>query len=333
MGLTAPGARDNDSNGTMKTLRLRGIWLLLRDSAIAWDDDNIGTQGAALAFFTVFSLSPLLIMVIVFSSLGFGHEAASGHLVSQIRGLIGIEGAAFVQSLITNAYRSDSNILATVFSVVMILLGASAVFVQLRDSLNTIWRVQQRPIGTVRAFLRSRLLSFAMIVGIGFVLLVSLVLSAALAVTSSYLSNLFAIFSGMVNLLDFVVSFVGITVVFAAMFKFVPAATVKWRDVWVGAAVTSLLFSIGKLLIGLYLGNGAIGSTFGAARSLVVIMLWAYYSAQIVLFGAEFTRLYAMRFGAEILPSANAVRVVTRTVETKRARVPRRRTADSEDNH
>ena len=317
----------------MKALRLKGVWLLVKDSAIAWDDDNIGMQGAALAFFTVFSLSPLLIMVIVFSSLGFGHEAASGHLVSQIRGLIGIEGASFVQSLITNAYKSDSNILSTVFSVIMILLGASAVFVQLRDSLNAIWRVQQKPIGTIRAFLRSRLLSFAVIVGIGFLLLVSLVLSAALAATSNYLSSLFAVFTGLVSLLDFVVSFVGITVVFAVMFKYVPAATVKWSDVWVGAAVTSLLFSIGKLLIGLYLGNGAIGSTFGAARSLVVIMLWAYYSAQIVLFGAEFTRLYAMRFGVEILPSSSAVRVVTQTVELqtvepKRAGVPRRDTRE-----
>jgi membrane protein len=307
----------------MRTLRVKGIWLLLKDSAIAWDDDNIGTQGAALAFFTAFSLSPLLIMVIVLSSLGFGQEAASGHLVSQIRGLIGIEGANFVQSLITNAYKSDSNILATIFSVAMILLGASAVFVQLRDSLNTIWRVQQKPIGTIRGFLRGRLLSFAMIVGIGFLLLVSLILSAFLAAMSNYVSNLLAILSGLVSILDFTISFVGITVMFALMFKFVPAATVKWRDVWVGAAVTSLLFSIGKLLIGLYLGNGDIGSTFGAARSLVVIMLWAYYSSQIVLFGAEFTRLYAMRFGTDILPSANAVRVVTRTVKTRLARIPR----------
>jgi membrane protein len=299
----------------MKALHLKGIWLLLRDSAIAWDDDNIGTQGAALAFFTVFSLSPLLIMVVVFSSLGFGREAANGHLVSQIRGLIGVEGASFVQSLITNAYRSDSNILATIFSVVMILLGASAVFVQLRDSLNTIWRVQQKAIGTIRGFLRGRLLSFAMIVGIGFLLLVSLVMSAGLAVMSNYVSNLFAMFAGLVSVIDFGISFVGITVMFALMLKFVPAATVQWRDVWVGAAVTSLLFSIGKLLIGLYLGNGAIGSTFGAARSLVVIMLWAYYSAQIVLFGAEFTRLYAMRYGSRIVPSSNGVGLVIRKIE------------------
>ena len=307
----------------MKTLSIKGIWLLLKDSAIAWDDDNVGTQGAALAFFTAFSLSPLLIMVIVFSSLGFGREAASGHLVSQIRGLIGIEGANFVQSLLTNAYKSDSNVLATIFSVVMILLGASAVFVQLRDSLNTIWRVQQKPVGTIRAFLRGRVLSFAIIVGIGFLLLVSLILSAFLAAMSTYLSDHFAILTGMVSVLDFVVSFVGITVIFALMFKFVPAATVKWRDVWVGAAVTSLLFSIGKLLIGLYLGNGAIGSTFGAARSLVVIMLWAYYSSQIILYGAEFSRLYAERFGSDIVPDANALRVVTRTVKTRLARIPR----------
>jgi membrane protein len=206
----------------------------------------------------------------------------------------------------------------------MLLLGSTAVFVQLRDSLNVIWRVQQKPIGTVRAFLRGRLLSFAMILGIGFLLLVSLVLSAVLAAMSTYLGVLFEVFPGLLSLLDFMVSFVGITVVFAFMFKFVPAATVEWRDVWVGGAVTSLLFSIGKLLIGLYLGNGAIGSTFGAARSLVVIMLWAYYSSQIVLFGAEFTRLFALRFGAEILPSADAVRVLTRTVELRTPRAPRR---------
>ena len=296
----------------MKTLRLKSIWLLVKDSAIAWDNDNIGQQGAALSFFTVFSMSPLLILVIVLSSFGFGREAASGHLVSQIRGLIGIEAARFVQGLITIAYKSGSSVLATIFSVVMLLLGASAVFVQLSDSLNTIWRVQQKPIGTIRAFLRARLLSFAMILGLGFLLLVSLILSAILTAMSDYLSNLLTILTGLVSLLDFIVSFGGITVLFALMFKFVPAATIKWRDVWVGAAVTSLLFSIGKFAIGLYLGNGAIGSTFGAASSLVIIMLWTFYSSQIVLFGAEFTRLYAMRFGSNILPSANAVRVVTR---------------------
>ena len=296
----------------MKTIRLKNIWLLLKDSAIAWDDDNIGQQGAALSFFAVFSLSPLLILAVVLSSFGFGREAASGHLVSQIRGMIGIEGASFVQGLITNAYKSDSNVLAAIFSVVMLLLGASAVFIQLRDSLNIIWRVQQKPIGTILAFLWVRLLAFAMILGIGFLLLVSLILSAVLAAMSDYLSNLLAILTGLISLLDFIISFIGITLIFALMFKFVPAVTLKWKDVWIGAAVTSLLFSIGKLVIGLYLGNGAIGSIFGASSSLVIIMLWVFYSSQIVLFGAEFTHLYVMRFGSTILPSANAVRGVKR---------------------
>jgi len=306
----------------MRALRLKSIWFLLKDSAIAWDSDNVGTQGAALAFYSAFSLSPLLILVIVLTSILFGQEAASGHLVSQIRGLIGIEGASFVQSLITKTYTADSNVLVTIFSVVTIVLGASAVFVQLRDSLNIIWRVQQKPTGTIRAFLRGRLLSFAMITGIGFLLVVSLVLSAVMAAMSDSLSNIFSILAGMVSILDFVISFVGITVMFTLMFKFVPAATVKWKDACIGAAVTSFLFSIGKLFIGLYLGNGAIGSAFGEARSLVVIMLWAYYSSQIVLYGAEFTRLYAERFGSDILPSENALRVVTRTVETRLARHP-----------
>jgi membrane protein len=296
----------------MKIRYIKNIWLLLKDSAVAWADDNIGEQGAALSFFTIFSLSPLLILVILLSSLSFGQEAASGHLVSQIRGLIGIEGAKFVQSLITNAYKSGSSVVAAVFSVVMLLLGASAVFIQLRDSLNMIWRVQQKPMGTIHAFLRVRLLSFAMILGIGFLLLISLVVSAVLAAMSDYLSNFLDILKSMMNLLDFVVSFFGITVMFALIFKFLPAATIKWKDVWVGAAVTSFLFSIGKIVIGLYLGNGAIGSTFGAASSLVIFMLWAYYSSQIVLFGAEFTRIYAMRFGSNILPDTNAVRIVQR---------------------
>jgi membrane protein len=283
----------------MKTFRMKNIWLLLRDSAIAWNKDNIAQQGAALSFFIVFSLSPLLILVIVLSGFGFGQEAASGHLVSQIRGQIGIEGANFVQSLISNARKSSFSVRTAIFSVVMILMGASAVFIQLRDSLNSIWHIQQKPAGTILSFFRVRLHSFAVILGIGLLLLVSLILSAVLAAMSDHVSSL----------LNFIVSFAGITVVFALLFEFFPDAIIKWRDVWIGAAVTSLFFSIGKLAVGWYLDNGDIGSTFGAASSLVIFMLWAYYSSQIVLFGAEFTRLYAIRFGSNILPGENAVRV------------------------
>lgn len=300
----------------MKILHVKEIWRLLKDSAIAWDNDNVGRLGAALAYFTVFSLSPLLIIVIVLSSFGFGQEAAQGHLVSQIRGLIGVDGAKFVQSMIENAYESGASIPAAIFGIVTLLLGATGVFVQLRDSLNTIWRVEQKPLG-ILGFLRARVLSFTMIIGIGFLLLVSLIFSAVLAAISAYLSSSFALLGSLVSLLDFLISFVGITVMFALMFKFLPDAVVQWADVWIGAAVTSLLFSLGKLAIGFYLGNSVIGSTFGAASSLVIVMLWAFYSAQIILFGAEFTRLYAARFGSKILPGKNAVRVVTRKVELK----------------
>lgn len=302
-------------NSDMAMRWLKDLWLLLRDSAIAWDDDDIMGQGAALAYYTVFALSPLLILVIVLSSVGFGQQAASGHLVAQIRGLIGTEGAEFIQSLITNAYRSDSSVLAAVISMIMVLLGASAVFVQLRSSLNAIWRVTHKPMGTIRRFLQARLFAFAVILGIGFLLLVSLMVSAALAAVSDYLGRNILPLAGLASIIDFLMSFVGITIMFALMFKFIPDAIVKWRDVWVGAAVTSVLFAIGKLAIGLYLGNGAIGTTFGAASSLVIIMLWAFYSVQIVLYGAEFTRLYATRFGSGILPGANAVRLVTPVAE------------------
>ena len=300
----------------MTTRWFKDLWLLMRDSAIAWDDDDLVEQGAALAYYTVFALSPFLILMIVLSSVGFGQEASSGHLVDQIRGLIGVEGAQFVQTLITNAYRADSNVLATVVSTIMVLLGASAVFVQLRNSLNASWRVTHTPMGTIRGFIQTRLFAIAVILGIGFLLLVSLVFSAVLAAVSDYLGRNIAQLAGLVNVVEFLMSFVGVTVMFALMFKFIPDAIVNWSDVWIGAGVTSVLFALGKLVIGVYLGNGAIGSTFGAASSLVIIMLWAFYSAQIVLFGAEFTRLYATRFGSGIRPGANAVHVVAQVRAT-----------------
>lgn len=287
----------------------KNIWHLLKDAAIAWDDDHVGEHGAALSFFTMLSLSPLLIIVVVLSSVGFGREAANGHLVSQIRGLIGTDGATFVQGLISNAYKADADLSAAAFSIVMLLLGATGVFIQLRDSLNMIWRVRQKPRGAIRGFVRVRILSFAMILGIGFLLLVSLTISAVMAAASVYISSYFSILSGLVTLIEVLVSFAGITVVFVLLFKFLPAVNLRWRDAWVGAAFTSILFSIGKYLIGLYLGNGMMGTTFGAASSLVIIMMWTYYSSQIILYGAEFTRFYALRYGTEIVPSANGIRI------------------------
>ena len=285
----------------MKFRPLKKIWLLVKDSAIAWDEDNVLRLGAALAYYTVLSLSPLLIIIIVLSSYGFGKEAASGHLVAQIRGVVGVEGAKFVQSMIENAYNSGASIPAAIFSVLTLFLGASGVFVELRDSLNTIWRVKQQSSGTIVAFLHGRLLSIIMIIGLGLLLLLSLFFSAIVTLFSNYLSKTMSWIEGVFPVLDFAFSFIGITVLIALIFKYLPDAIAKWSDVWIGAAVTSLLFSVGKIVIGLYLGSTVIGTAFGAASSLVMLMIWAFYSIQIVLFGAEFTRLYAERFGTRIV--------------------------------
>jgi membrane protein len=287
----------------------KDIWRLLKDSGIAWDEDNAARKGAALAYYTVFSLSPLLIIITVFASIGFGRDAARGHLVSQINGLIGTEGAAFMQSMLENAYESGASIPAAVFGGLTLILGATGIFVELRNSLNAIWRVEQKPLGVLSSFLRARLLSFAAVVGMGFLLLVSLLVSATINAFSTLLGDSFEWLAGLVSVVDTMISFVGITLIFALIFKFLPDAVVQWADVWLGAAFTSILFSLGKLAIGLYLGNSAVGSTFGAASSLAIILIWTFYSTQIFFFGAEFTRLYATRYGSKIRPARNAVRV------------------------
>jgi membrane protein len=213
-----------------------------------------------------------------------------------------------------NVYTSDSSLPAAVFGFIMLFFGAMGVFVQLRESLDLIWRIKPKPMGTIKNYLKARLISFTMIVTIGFLLLVSLVISAALAALSGYLGEQFPIFKTL-RLVDFLISFAFITVLFALIFKILPDAIIRWRDIWVGAAVTSFLFTIGKWAIGFYLGNSEISSTFGGASSLVIIMLWSFYSALILFYGAEFTKLYAQRFGANILPSKNAVRLVIQEVE------------------
>ena len=296
---------------------LRDIWGLLKDAAIRWSDDHAGTLGAALAFYTAFSLAPLLIIAIVLSSLGFGQDAVRGHLDNQIQGLIGKDGAQFVQMLIENAYKSDSSVLAAIFGIIALLIGASGVFVQLRESLNAIWHVREKPLPTIVAILRTRMVSFAMILGVGFLLLVSLIVSTVLSAASGLISSSMPFLEPLLPIIDLLVSFTGITFTFALIFKYIPDVVVSWRDVIVGAAATSFLFSLGKLAIGFYLGNSAAGSTFGAASSLVIILLWAYYSSQIILYGAEFTRVFATRFGSGFQPGRNALQTVEKVIEPK----------------
>lgn len=251
-------------------------------------------MGAALAFYTLFTLAPLLVLVIMLAGLFVGRDEAQALLMTQLTQLLGEQGAAGVKSVLDAARSESRGVTASIVSGLTMLLGATTVFAELRHDLDRIWQTKPKKSATVWKFLRSRLLSFGMVATIGFLLLVSLVVSAVLA----YLGD--AWFGGMqsvVHLLEFAASFALFTLLFAAIFKILPSERIAWSDVWMGAAVTALLFGVGKFLIGLYLGKSAITSEFGAAGALVLAIAWVYYSAQVFFLGAEFTREYSLAFG------------------------------------
>lgn len=278
---------------------------LLRLAYQGWTEDNASRLAAALAYYTIFSLAPLLVIVIAITGLIWDAAAVRTEILNQLRSLVGAEGAEFIAGLMTNTGSPGEGILALVIGILTLLFGALGVFNELHNSLNIIWNVKvEKPRGflqSLKKVLLDRLLSFTMIVGIGFLLLVSLVVTAGLAAAQEMLGDAFPIPEVALQLLNLVISLGVITILFALIFKFLPDVRVAWRDVWMGAFVTSLLFSLGKTLIGLYLGNSAVGSTFGAAGSLVLLLLWIYYSAQILFFGAEFTQVYANRYGSKML--------------------------------
>ena len=288
--------------------RARSWWEMLKMTYEDWSEDKAPRLGAALAYYTVFSLAPLLIIVLAIAGLMFDAETIRSQ-ISQQTGL-GEQGKEGLAMLIAGAEKSDTGILATVLGVVAILFGATGVFVQMQDALNTIWEVEPKPGQGVWGFIKNRVLSFAMVLAIGFLLLVLLVVSALLHGLQEYLGHLMPIPGWAAQVLDIVVSFGGITLLFAMIFKYLPDVKIRWRDVWLGAAVTALLFTLGKFLLGLYLGRESIASAYGAAGTLVIIMLWAYYSSQILFFGAEFTQVYARSYGRRIQPSDHA-RAVT----------------------
>ena len=287
--------------------KAQGIGSLLRDAFYAWIDDKAPALGAALAYYTVFALAPLLIIVIAIAGLAFGREAAQGQILSQIEGLVGEQGGRAVQAMLENARQPGPGIVASAVGLITLIVASTGVFAQLQDSLNTIWRVTPKPGRGILGIIRDRLLSFLMVIVAGFLLLVSLVLSAALAALGKFFSYLLPVPEAVLHGVNFVVSFAVITLLFAAIYKVLPDAKISWSDVWIGAAVTSLLFSLGKFMIGLYLGKGSVASAYGAAGSLVIILVWVYYSAQILLYGAEFTAVYAIRYGSRIVPTENAV--------------------------
>ena len=268
------------------------LWSLVKESVDAWLEDRAPSMGAALAYYTAFSLAPLLIIAIAVAGVVFGRDAAQAAVVSQLQGLLGAAGGSVVEELLKSTADFGSSVLAIVIGVTALVVTATTAFVELQDDLDRIWKAEPRTGNGIVNLIRSRLLSFGMVLFIGFLLAVSLVLSAAVAALGD------SLFSGaevMLQALTFLVSFAVITVLFAMIYKVLPNVNISWEEVWIGAAITAILFEVGKVLIGLYIGKTSVASSFGAAGPFVVLMLWLYYSTQIFLLGAEFTVAYAYR--------------------------------------
>ncbi len=272
---------------------------LFKSAAVNWVDDYAQSMGAALAFYTMFSIAPVLLMATFVAGVVFGEEAARGEIYDQLVTLLGVEGAHAVQGLIESADRPAGRSVAALFGSVVFFVGATAVFAELQDALNRVWRVPAHVAQTsVWRFLRARLLSFGMVLGIGFLLMVSLTFSAGLAALSKWWDPLFRGWTTFEKAVELALSLSLATVVFAMIYKTMPRARIAWRDVWTGAAFTAGLFILGKFVIGTYIGRTGVSTAFGAAASLVVVQLWVYYSAQVFLFGAEVTWVYCHRFGS-----------------------------------
>lgn len=283
------------------------IWKLLSATFSKWSEDHAQGLGAALAFYTVFSLAPLLLIVIAIAGLVFGQEAAEGQIIGQIQGLVGNDSAKAIQGILENVRKPTTGLIATALTIVTLLFGATGVFAQLQEALNTIWGVETKPGVGILQILRSRFLSFLTVLGSGFLLLASLVLSAGLTAIGHSLEYFLPGPELLIQLINSLVSFGVITVLFAMIYKMLPEVSIQWSDVWIGAGMTSLLFTVGKFLIGLYLGKSDVGVVYGAAGSLIVILLWVYYAAQIFLLGAEFTAVYANYHGSRLETSKNAM--------------------------
>lgn len=272
---------------------------LFKAAAVNWVDDYAQSMGAALAFYTMFSIAPLLLIVISIAGFFFGEQAARGEIFAQLQGMLGTHGALAVQGLLESAGKPAESAMATVFGLIFLFIGATSVFAELQDALNRIWRApQQARVSGVWTVLRARLLSFGMILGIGFLLTVSLAFSAGLAALSKWLDPHATGWATVENTSEVALGVTLATAVFAMIYKTMPRVQIHWKDVWVGAMVTSLLFIAGKALIGAYIGRSGVASHFGVSASLIVVLLWVYYSAQIFLFGAEFTWVYSHKFGS-----------------------------------
>lgn len=280
---------------------------LLKDTAVEWYDDGAPRLAASLAYYTLLSTAPLVLLSVSVAGIAFGEEAARGQIASQLGNAVGPQAASVLEAIAKSAHQSDAGTLSSIVSIVLLLVGASGVFGELQTTLNAMWGVKPKPGRGMRGFMRDRFLSFTMVLGVAFMLLVSLVISAGLSAAGRYFSDALPGGATVWQGVNFVFSLAVITGLFTLIFKVIPDADVRWRDVWVGAAVTALLFTIGKMLLGLYLGSSSVASSYGAAGSVVAYVVWVYYASQILFLGAEFTQVYARMEGKPIQPSPNAM--------------------------
>ncbi len=296
--------------------KLAGLVSLFRKTAEEWIQDKCPQLGAALAYYTIFSLAPMvLVLLAVFGLIYGGSEQAREKVTDQLRYFLDPSGVKVFQDIAANASEPKGGILAVAFGIIVALFGASGVFGQLQDALNTIWGVKAKPGGGIWGFLRARFLSFAMVGGVCFLLLVSLTVESVLRGLNTYLESILAGGHFLALAIFFVFDLTVIILLFAMIFRYLPDVKIGWRDVWLGAALTAVLFAIGKLILGLYLGSGAAGSAYGAASSLITLLLWIFYSAQILLFGAEFTQVYSNTYGSHVKPQKHAIMVERREIE------------------
>jgi membrane protein len=288
-------------------MQRKSIWQFLKTTINEWVEAEPFQLAAALSYYTLFSLAPLLLIAIGVAGFVFGREAAQNQIVETLQGMIGQDSAQTVQEMIeASNEKPKTGMISTIIGFVVLLVGAGGVVGQLQTSLNRMWEVTPNPGQGIWGFLRQRFFSFAMVLAIGFLLLVSLVVTAVLSSFTAMLGSLLGNATFVAHAIDIVVSFGFVTLLFALIYKYVPDVEIQWRDVWIGAALTAILFTLGKYLIGLYIGTSGVSSTFGAAGSLITILVWVYYSSLIFFLGAEFTRVYATQYGSGVAPAENA---------------------------
>ncbi|WP_309641361.1 YihY/virulence factor BrkB family protein [Flavobacterium sp.] len=299
---------------------LKTTWHLLKDTYKEFDDDNAIKLSASLSYYTIFALPPLVMIILSICGVFFGKDAVNGTFFWQIHGMVGKEAALQIQETIKNIQLSDSNVFATIFGSITLLIGASGVFAEIQSSINFIWGLKAKPNKGLMKFIKNRLMSFSMIAAVGFLLLVSLTVNAVMDILNARLIRYFPDATVLLfYIFNIIILLLITTLLFSIIFRSLPDGSIAWKDTLIGSSVTAILFMIGKFVIGYYIGSSTIGSAYGAAGSVIIILVWVYYSAIILYFGAEFTKVYALQYGKKIIPNDYAVEIRKEIFETKKS--------------